>query len=542
MVNATYTHALLSTLLEAETEAGLEGAACALVTLVDIAHGQGSGDSAFWTGVLRDMVGEGALAFLACKEMQMLPDVIRALLPTVCVDEAYKLPFEEIRILFRRLTLRAALDQTGDLDVFTAMRISRDAYLASCTSWFAAKGDNELATASFSDVPAPSTDHHLAQRRLHRSKLLLVYRLHVALRQANFDGGVAGLVTRIVDGSTPISDLLAMLRDVRECGGTLGELWDGDEEEVERDLSVVCCHGQDPCVAEPPKHDGKYTAARLAALDNAGWSAAGLRALAASTREAALAALQRQALEAVRFKRHKLDIVQDFGRRAEAFLEAHPWDACRHVMPLLTFAWTTDPREFTGRVQLWSALSEACYYPEDLQELRALDNTTVTHFDFDAWKASRRHFLPGFHIYCDKNLILHSRSFERFAEAMLADLRDHYAGKFGKMYARAFTPRMESWVKPYSRFMWEEACVFDAVRDACRRRARAARSDADDAGGKAAQDEVFQEILDMFSQIATLEPFRREAREAHIRVLIAEGFQDARRWAGGTPDERTQAV
>merc|ERR1712217_78768 len=146
------------------------------------------------------------------------------------------------------------------------------------------------------------------------------------------------------------------------------------------------------------------------------------RALAIEIRNQTFAAIFQRAVQKIHFDRHKLEIIQAFARRAERFLLEHPWESHRHEMPELTLGFSTDPRQFVDRDALWRTLADGWYYFEDLQELHALTPESVKDFDFDVWKASHRHFLPGYHIYSEKNLSLCLGSCNEYVRRMRTDL------------------------------------------------------------------------------------------------------------------------
>merc|ERR1719436_118153 len=87
-------------------------------------------------------------------------------------------------------------------------------------------------------------------------------------------------------------------------------------------------------------------------------------------------------------------------------------------------------------------------------------------FDFETWKTQHRHFLPGFHIYSRRHLACCS-DVGSYIARMQQDLDDHYAGRNGRMYAREYTQRMQAWVEPYSRHIWQEAHIFSVVQELC---------------------------------------------------------------------------
>jgi len=169
----------------------------------------------------------------------------------------------------------------------------------------------------------------------------------------------------------------------------------------------------------------------------------------------------------VHYDLHKFQIVQAFACRAERFLEDHPWQAHRHEMPHMQLGFTTDSRIFVSRDQLWNSLQDGWYHAEDLQELRMLTRETVKDLDFVAWKASHRHFLPGYHIYSCKNLAFSSENFDAYLSRMRSDMEKHYAGEYNRLYARDFTPKMRAWLEPYARIIWMEARVAAAVHRIC---------------------------------------------------------------------------
>merc|ERR1712224_213412 len=165
---------------------------------------------------------------------------------------------------------------------------------------------------------------------------------------------------------------------------------------------------------------------------------------------------------------HKLQIIHAFALRAETFLLEHPWEAHRHEMPHLTLGFTTYPRHFACRDDLWSCLQDGWYHAEDLQELWNLDSQTVKSFDFDEWKAAHRHFLPGFHLYSGKNLVTCRGDSLAFIDLMEKDMERHYSGKNGSKYAHNFTPKMKAWVEPYALHIFQEHGVAAAVRELCK--------------------------------------------------------------------------
>merc|ERR1712183_70034 len=106
---------------------------------------------------------------------------------------------------------------------------------------------------------------------------------------------------------------------------------------------------------------------------------------------------------------------------------------------------------FRNRDELWTVLQDGWYHLQDLQELHDLTHENVKDFDFDAWKASHRHFLPGYHIYSGKNLSLSRGDFTDYLSRIQQDMEDHYAGRNNRIYKREYTPKMRAWLEPYAR-------------------------------------------------------------------------------------------
>jgi len=283
------------------------------------------------------------------------------------------------------------------------------------------------------------------------------------------------------------------------------------------DLLTVCCHGHVEGTVETPKHDGKYVAACFESLESCGGlNAEGLRALAAKVRQRALALALQRAVTKAHFHRHKLQIIHEFAHRSERFLAEHPWEAHRHEMPDLTLGFSTNERRFTDRRELWAALQDGWYHAEDLQELHNLTKESVINFDFDAWKAVHRHFLPGYHLYSRKNLSLSGCSFANYLSRMQKDLDDHYAGRNNPLYRRDYTAKMQAWVEPYARHIFQEFRMVSAFE----------RLSSDLSGDIGAEElsSIVAGVWAQFPELLALSSERQIIRRQHMEVLALEAL------------------
>jgi len=528
MLNAVYVTAVLSSLAHASSEADFDGTLRALLTTFDIVRHNGTeGSTPYWSDVFGQLAGPDATAFVACKEMDKLPDAARAFLPIVCTDAAYAAPESTVQAICAMLLVRTALDQTSEkLGLYEALGIDEKAFLASCRKRAADASAEELdlaiqdpaaaAVAVVENIRPVGVGY-----RLHLSKVTNIYRLHLALRRLVGEGGAAGLLDGVMDGSLPVSSLLAVLRDIASAAtpgkpeACLAQVLGIDNgTSVLSDLLVACCHGQVPGASDLPRHDGKYVSACFESLQRCGGATAqGLHALAREVRERAFAATFQEAIKKVHFDRHKLEIVQTFARRAEAFLREHPWEAHRHEMPALTLGFSTHERTFRNRDELWAALQDGWYHSDDLEELHVLTRETVKEFDFDAWKASHRHFLPGFHIYSGKNLSLSRGIFADYRSRMQQDMEDHYAGRKNPIYKREYTHKMRAWLEPYARHIFQESHIVMALRHI-----------ASDGG---TEEALAHTVWMQFPELDSLPPDRKAARRRHFVILAREALEQA---------------
>jgi hypothetical protein len=355
-----------------------------------------------------------------------------------------------------------------------------------------------------------------------------MYGIHMSLRHHLRGGKVSGFVEKIVDGSSDL-DAIEVIKDalsfgqvehfLKEVGLGLSNLnGTTSHQQTLSDLLVACCFGQ-AISGDPPKHDGKYVVACLEELDRVGCNASGLQEMARQVRRSAIASMYRRAFEKVHYDRHKLEIIHSFADRSQKFLEEHPWEAHRHDMPRLTLGFTTDSRAFNNRDQLWSCLLDGWFRTSDLQELRELTRETIVDFDFDAWKALHRHFLPGFHIYSCVQFATHRTDCKGFVAAMDRCLEDHYSGRNGARYARPFTPSMKAWVEPYAKHIWQETHVAEAVQELCQKY----RKEKDSIGDEDVTV-VARRVMEMFPEVQLLEQKSLETRMQHIHVLVREAF------------------
>lgn len=524
MVNAAYVTAVLSSLAEATLESEFQGAMCALLTVLDLTHFKHWGGAAYWEDVLSKLVGDGSSAFIANKDMAALPDPIRAFQSAICTDAAFDLSDEQIRLLFCRLFLRSVIDQTSEqVSAFQALGMDRQKYSAQCEKLLDTMTDAEVQSVLDTSGPGsePPAADVICERTSHirTSRLSIMHGLHAALRQylRRADAKVSQLLSCAMDGAVAPADILALLKQAADSRDALASLFGGaSTREILSSLVVVACHGHHASEAPQPRHDGKYALAVLEAMDRAGWTKAGLAAVEEEIRTRMLGSLYRHAAERTMYKRHKVDIIREWAASAERFLDEHPWEAHRHEMPHLTLGFTTDRRQFGNRAELWTALQIGWYHRADLHQLRSAEIEVLQNLDFDAWKVSHRHFLPGFHLYSRKNLAC-SPDTESFAASMRRDLERHYSGVNGQMYIREFTQKMQAWVKPYAQHIWQETCVFEAAR-------RFAR---DTAATGLTSDQVAARVLADFPQILQLEPVAREARLHHITILAQEACEAA---------------
>merc|ERR1712157_394793 len=137
-------------------------------------------------------------------------------------------------------------------------------------------------------------------------------------------------------------------------------------------------------------------------------------------------------------------------------------------------------------------------------------------FDFDRWKATHRHFLPGYHIYSSKNLSLSRGNFRDYLARMHKDLEDHYAGRNNRLYRREYTPKMQAWVEPYARHIFQESRIVLAVEQACRNERHCASSEQ--------VTKIAAHVWDQFRELGALPTERRAARWCHIEVLVREAL------------------
>lgn len=521
MVNAIYVNAFLTTLAKASLEADYDGALSGLLTCVDLANWQ---SSEYWASTLQNLIGENALSRIANKDMDSMPDVTRAFLAIVCTDAAYSLKKEQVRLLFARLLVRSVLDQTSQkLQLFDAMGVEEGKYMKKCVEQFRATSDYEFECMETQDSLKISPDRRNGTNfHLHSSKLSLMYSLHMVLRRHLTDKKVSEFFHDVLAGRLPSDELIAMLKEARSDIGMekfVASIFEEETITVIPDLLVCCCSGQVGSASGDvlPKHDGRYVLARLQEIEVAGLHPVGLRKLAKTVARNALEVVQQRAFRKVHYDRHKLQIVHCFAHAAIRFLEEHPWEAHRHHMPYLTLGFTTNQRHFPNRDALWACLEHGWYHREDLQELLLFSRETVVDFDFEKWKASHRHFLPGFHLYSLKNIAQSRNDCNRFVILMEADLESHYNGTHGSRYRRPFTPKMRAWVQPYSRHIWEEAMISKEVQNLC-----SARSLPE--GAKVNREFLVDEVWKKFPELSTLQAGRSDARRRHIRVLVDEAL------------------
>jgi len=350
-----------------------------------------------------------------------------------------------------------------------------------------------------------------------------MYTLHREIQRAALTD-VASLLDRIMggDGAFIHATLLDTLRTAHaglDDDTALNCIFScSDGGAVLADLLAACCHGHVEGAGEAPKHDGKYVAACFESLEGCGGlTAEGLRALAAKVRHRALASALRRAVRKAHFDRHKLHVIREFARRSERFLAEHPWEAHRHEMPALTLGFSTSERRFAGRNELWAALEEdGWYHAEDLQELHNLTKESADNFDFDAWKAAHRHFLPGYHLYSRKNLSLSGGSFAAYLSKMRKDLDDHYAGRNNPLYRRDYAAKMQMWVEPYARHIFQEFQMVSAFERAC----------SGLSGGIGAEElsRIVAGVWAQFPELLALPPERQTVRRQHMEVLALEAL------------------
>jgi len=532
MVNSIYTTAVLSSLERATSQADFEGVLCALLTCLDLANAGGSKE--YWEGIFQRLTGDHASKFIASKDMDSLPDVARAFLPIVCTDVAFGVSEEVVRSLCAMLLIRTTLDQTSQqLGIDEALGVDSKRLDKLCKERAVAATDEELtaimdgggaaAAATLLQAALHSQDSRspgkAGAKRLHTWKVALIYGLHMALRR-NGLAEVSQLVDKIMAGEGEAT-LVGALQEA-SAGNTAdfaNELFGcSDGQAALADLLVVCCMGQSGKEEELEKHDGKYNAALFDSLEQCGGpTREGLHALAAKVREEFLLTRFRCAVSEVHFDRHKLQVIRTFALRARKFLQDHPWEAHSHQMPFLTLGWSTDERTFLNRPELWTALQDGWYHASDLDELLSLTKESVQDFDFDVWKATHRHFLPGYHMYSQKNLSLSGADFSAYLSRMKQDLEDHYAGRNGPLYRRQFTDAMRAWVEPYSRHIFQESRIASALD-------RAARSTLSHGGAQDAQ-KIVDEVWAQFSELDALPADRRAARRQHIERLATEALQ-----------------
>jgi len=522
MVNAIYVNAFLTSLARASLEADYEGALSGLLTCMDLANLDTCG---YWAGLLQNLIGENALSAIANKDMDSMPDVIRAFLAVVCTDVAYSLSEEQVKLLFARLLVRSVLDQTSQkLQLFDALGVEEGKYFKKCVEQLRATSEDELECMQTNGYLKICPDKGSCTNfHLHSSKLSLMYSLHMVLRKYMRDKSVLDIFHDAVGGRLPSDELISLLKEAQSGIGIakfVASIFEEEASTVVHDLLVCCCSGQIGATKgdDLPKHDGRYVAARLQEMEAAGLHPAGLGELARTVERNGLAAVQRRAFQKVHYDRHKLQIVHRFAHAAIRFLEEHPWESHRHHMPYLTLGFTTDQRRFASRDALWACLEEGWYHREDLEELLLLSRETVVEFNFEEWKASHRHFLPGFHLYSVKNIAQSRNDCDRFVGLMEVDMERHYNGTNGSRYRRPFTPKMRSWVQPYARHIWQEALIAKEVQNLC----SAARSLPE--ASQVDQELLVDEVWQRFPELSTLQASRSGARRRHIRVLVDEAL------------------
>merc|ERR1711972_218296 len=121
----------------------------------------------------------------------------------------------------------------------------------------------------------------------------------------------------------------------------------------------------------------------------------------------------------------------------------------------------------------------------------------------------------GYHIYSRKNLAMSNGDVDRYVAMMRQDLSEHYAGARGFLFVRTFTPRMQAWVEPYARHVFQEFHLAAAVVEVC-----AKLRDAADIPGSIWR--VTGAIWARFPELDALPELRRAARWRHLEVLVAE--------------------
>jgi len=349
-----------------------------------------------------------------------------------------------------------------------------------------------------------------------------MYTLHREIQRAALTD-VASLIDRVM-GDASASIHAKLLDALRTAHASLDDnaamhciFSCSDGGAVLADLLAVCCHGHVEGAVEVPKHDGKYVAACFESLESCGgFTAEGLRTLAAKVRQRASASALRRAVTKAHFDRHKLHIIHAFAHRSERFLAEHPWEAHRHEMPALTFGFSTNERRFTDRRDLWEALQDGWYHAEDLQDLHNLTKESVVNFDFDAWKAAHRHFLPGYHLYSRKNLSLSKGSFAAYLSQMQKDLDDHYAGRNNPLYRRNYTAKMQAWVEPYARHIFQEFQMVSAFE-------RISFEFSGDVGAEELS-RIVAGVWVQFPELLALPSERQTIRRQHMEVLALEAL------------------